>query len=268
MISALSANQADVVTEACKAYQRDGFWITPPLLDDADLSNAVAVMDRIVAGDYLTGVAPNAVHWKPGDDPAAIVKIDDPQRSDPAVTELVSQPAIGEWAAALTGAEMVQVWAIQLLRKPPGGAAGANVGWHQDDDYWSEWWDGEVFTCWLALSDVTLEAGPMSFVPGSHRWGFIGAGNFFDQDLDGRRGGMKLPEGAGWSEVAAVLPPGAASFHNRLTMHGSGPNTTSGYRRSYAIHLRTEKSRLKEGAPSYYRETLGDPALSPIIFGG
>ena len=40
-----------------------------------------------------------------------------------------------------------------------GQTINTNIGWHQDRTYWQEWDDGsELFTAWIALSDVTAEA--------------------------------------------------------------------------------------------------------------
>ena len=248
------------------AYERDGFCIAPPLLDPALVTDAHAVMDRVIQGEYATGTEPMHVNWRPGSDPSQIVKIDQPQMADHAITDLFRRSRIGEFAAALTGADLIQVWAVQLLYKPPAGAAHTTVGWHQDDDYWNAWWEGEVFTCWLALTDVTEEAGPLRFVKGSHEWGFLASGNFFAGDLDGLREKFSVPADATWEEHAALLPAGAASFHHRRTIHGSGPNTSSGPRRSYAVHLRTERSKEIGSAPEIYHEHLSDDAMSPILF--
>ena len=163
---------------------------------------------------------------------------------------------------------MVQVWWVQLLLKPPGraGAPGANVGWHQDRNYWQVWKGGsELFTAWVALSDVTPQAGPMRFVRGSHPWGLTGRSDFYGQDHDAQRGEIPVPEGECWEEVPAILPPGGVSFHHCLTFHGSGPNLTAEPRRSFAIHMRTEKSHPVGGARQGLTKFIDDPASCPII---
>jgi ectoine hydroxylase-related dioxygenase (phytanoyl-CoA dioxygenase family) len=175
----------------------------------------------------------------------------------------VSDPAIGRLAAAATGARWVQIWATQLLFKPPGDGGSASVGWHQDLFYWQTVWEGEVFTAWLALSDVTPDAGPMRFVRGSHQWGMQEGGDFFNINLDGLKENLKI-ENREWKEVASVLPPGGVSLHHNLTLHGSGANRSSGPRRSIAIHLRTEKSRPIAEHP--YTTELADPIKCPVIF--
>lgn len=253
------------------AYERDG-WCTAHGLAGADeIATANAVADRVIAADYETGIKPLGVNWRPGEDPTRIVKIDQPQMADPAVCDLFRRSRIGEVAAGLTGASMVQVWAVQLLHKPPAAAGETvwgSVGWHQDDDYWHEWWEGEVFTCWIALVDVTDELGPVRFVPGSHRWGWRGAGDFFSQDLDGMAGSFPVPEGETWTEQAALLRAGHGTFHHRSTVHGSGHNTGDRPRRGYAVHLRTERSEPMATAPPAYIDHLDDPGLAPVLFGG
>ena len=78
--------------------------------------------------------------------------------------------------------EMVQVWWVQLLYKPvsrPEATVQTNVGWHQDRQLWSTWEEGsELFTAWVAVSDVTEDACPMRFVRGFHNWGLLNQGDF------------------------------------------------------------------------------------------
>jgi ectoine hydroxylase-related dioxygenase (phytanoyl-CoA dioxygenase family) len=266
---------AQTDTSLLAPYDRDGFVIAPPLVEAELVEEAIQHMDAVIAAEYETGVAPHWRKWNPGDEEARLRKIDQPQRCDRTIQRLVAHPAIGRAAAELAAASMVQVWGVQLLYKPSGGGAAGNVGWHQDQQYWLRWWtaDSEIFTCWLALSDVTENAGAMRFVPGSHRWGLLGEGDFYETELDKQRDEIHLPNGEQWREVPAQLAPGAGSFHHRLTYHGSGPNTSGAPRRSFAIHLRTERSELADlsslpADQAAYMSYLDDRDICPVIFAG
>ena len=251
-------------------YQADGFLIHPEPVIPADLvRRAVDGMDALRRGGYATGVPPQPSPWNPGDDPGKLCKIEMPQVASRAIMELIRHPALGALAAAVTGAQMVQVWWVQLLVKPPSdpGGAGTNIGWHQDRHYWQVWEAGsELFTAWVALSEVTAAAGPMRFVRGSHRWG-LQQSDFYAQDHDAQRQAIRVPDGERWEEVPTLLPPGAVSFHHNLTYHGSGPNETTEPRRSFALHLRTERSRPVDDARQGLTRFIDDPAYCPVIYG-
>jgi ectoine hydroxylase-related dioxygenase (phytanoyl-CoA dioxygenase family) len=137
------------------------------------------------------------------------------------------------------------------------------VGWHQDKHYW-RYWEGEVFTVWIAVSNVTEQSGAMRFVRGSSRWGYLEGSNFFQHDIASGRRALRVPDGAAWEEVPAVLPPGAFSIHHALTLHASGPNLEDTPRRSFAVHMRTEKSRPV--ADDYYVRHLDDPLIAPVLY--
>ena len=180
-------------------FAADGFYVhtAPPLPRDL-IDRAVVGMDEVRAGRYDTGVAPEGSYWKPGDDPQKLGKIEMPQIANGAIWELLTHPALGELAGQITGAAWVQIWWVQLLYKPPtppGGTLSTNVGWHQDRHYWQVWEEGsELFTAWVALSDVTADAGPMRFLRGSHRWG-LQASDFYCQDHHAQRTAIRVPEG-------------------------------------------------------------------------
>jgi len=262
-----TANSTLVVAE----FERDGYYLAPPVLEPELLAAANARMRAVIVGEYETGIPPCSRNFAPGTGLDKLQKIDNAHRCDDVLLAAVSHPALGEWAAAVTGASMVQIFATQLLFKPPGGQGGVNVGWHQDMEYWQAHLWGEVFTAWLALSDVTPEAGPMRFVRGSNHWGLLNAGDFFDGDMAAIRERIQGKESAEWEEVAAVLPPGGVSFHHNLTVHGSGANLSSNPRCSFAIHLRTERSGLVEGVDyrtAGWLNDFEDERACPVIYRG
>jgi ectoine hydroxylase-related dioxygenase (phytanoyl-CoA dioxygenase family) len=224
-------------------------------------------MDAVLEGVYETGVAPYRRFWNPEDGPNRLRKVDDAHWSDDTIRELVTHPSIGEWAAAATGAKLVQLWSCQLLVKPAGVTTGANVGWHQDLPYWRRWFTDGVLVAWVAVSDVTEDAGPLRFVRGSHRWGALEGGDFFASgDIDALRDRLDVPSGATWDEVPALLAPGAFSLHHNLVLHGSGPNMSDRPRRSFAVHLRTERGVPLAGDDVHYVTGLDDLERHPVLF--
>lgn len=264
--------QTDEALPARQRYEQDGFYIcTDPLIPLDLVERAVAGMDAVRAGNYDTGVPPRPSRWNPGDDPNALCKIEKPQIANRAIMELVSHPALGEKAAEVSGARAVQVWWVQLLYKPPsapGQEPRTNIGWHQDYSYWGAWEEeSELFTAWVALSDVTPETGPMNFVAGSHRWGLSTESDFYSQEYASLRETIRNAHGQEWREVPAILPRGSASFHQKLTFHGSGPNLSSQPRRSLAVHMRTENSRPKDDLRQGLTAFIDDPAYCPIVVG-
>lgn len=253
-------------------YRRDGFVVCrQPLLPLDVVERAKAGMDAVRAGEYDTGTPPRPSRWKPGDDPNALCKIEKPQIASRAIMELVSHPLLGAKAAQVSGAEAVQVWWVQLLYKPPsrpGQQAGTNIGWHQDYNYWGAWEEeSELFTAWVALSDVGPDSGPMNFVVGSHRWGLSTESDFQSQEQEGLRETIRKRHGREWREAPAILPAGGASFHQKLTFHGSGPNLSPQPRRSFAIHLRTEKARARDGLRQGLTAFIDDHSWCPVIYG-
>jgi ectoine hydroxylase-related dioxygenase (phytanoyl-CoA dioxygenase family) len=163
----------------------------------------------------------------------------------------------------------VQVWWVQGLIKPsaaPGAVVPTNVGWHQDRQYWKLWTkESELFTAWVALSDVPAASGPMIFARGSHQWGLLDQGDFFGQDQSSIRNGITVPTGRTWEEVQAILPLGGVSFHHNLTFHGSGPNTSGKPRMSVALHMRTDKSAAEPGEKDpWLMKWVNDESVCPV----
>jgi len=249
-------------------YQRDGFYIhAQSVLGPDTLERAAQGLSQVRDGYYDTGEPPVESPWVPGGDPTKLCKIEMPQIASTDLRDALSSPMLGQVVAAATGAKMVQVWWVQGLYKPgtPDAATGGIVGWHQDLTYWGAWDEGsDLFTAWLALSDVRSETGPMVFVPGSHHWGLLQGSDFYSQDPAAVRAGINMPTGETWREVSDVLPPGGVSIHHRMLIHGSYQNNSTRPRLSMAIHMRSEKSSIRDGEG--FARFLDRPEICPVIF--
>lgn len=70
-----------------------------------------------------------------------------------------------------------------------------------------------------------------------------------------------------WEEVEAVLPAGGVSGYDKGTLHGSGPNSSDGPRRSFAIHMRTEESSTVGNLRERLTEYIDDLDRCPVIYG-
>lgn len=254
------------MTDNAEQYARNGFCLlSAGAIADPLIEQAQRGMIEVRDGHFDTGVPPTS---HPGYDPGKLCKIDAAHTANTALYKLLTESRLGESIAAVTGSQMVQVWASQLLIKPSGSAEAGHVGWHQDRQYWAFWQGDEgLFTAWIALSDVGADSGPMCFVPGSHRWGFLNQGNFFASDQQALREAIDMPEGESWQEIPAILPAGGVSLHHGLTFHGSYANTSGQPRCSLAVHLRDERAQPVPGDESYYVSHLNESQYSPVIYG-
>ena len=209
-------------------------------------------------------------NFEPGNPKDKLIKINNAHFVDSPLLKLISYHLIGEWASfILGGAKQVQVWHTRLLYKPTGGTTKGNIGFHQDYNYWQMFKNPEgILSAWIALSDITIETGPMCFIPGSHLWGLLDPGNFHEQNVEKARSGIKLKQGQEWIEYPAIMSRGSVSFHHPMTFHGSGPNSSDKPRRSIAVHFCTEKSCLVRDNEYVTRETLKSQDENPIIYRG
>ena len=257
------ADPQDKISAAQESYHKNGFYLSEPIIPESLVQRARGGVDAILRGEYQHGMIPQV--FDNGTDPNRLRKIDQVHTCNDVLREVATHPAIGRLAAELSGRPWIQLWAVQMLYKPPGGAVVGNVGWHQDSQYWKYWEDdSELFTAWVALSDVTVEAGAMKFAVGSNHWGLLDAGDFFTPTQGAPV--AAIPKGETWTEVPGVLRPGGVSFHHRYTYHGSGPNVSDSPRISLALHLRTDRSKVKADATDYYVSHIDDPIICPVIY--
>ena len=147
----------------------------------------------------------------------------------PSIRKYVLNRRIGEIARRLTRSSSVRLWHDHALIKYPRDSKA--TAWHQDQVYWPMNETGAL-SCWMALDDVTVQNGCMSFIPGSHKLGPLAPVDLGNAGTDSLL--TLLPPGlkSASSPVAMEMKAGSCTFHNGLTFHYAGPNVTGNPRRA------------------------------------
>jgi phytanoyl-CoA hydroxylase len=139
-------------------------------------------------------------------------------------------------ANQLQGGDMVADY-DQVLAKMPK-SQDAIFAWHQDMAYWPPFTaEKATATCWLAVSDASVENGCMRFIPGTHK------------EKDTRPhypvSGSRRESHALFTEVLpgdqvvnVPIRRGDITVHNESVMHGSGPNLSDTWRKAYVLAFR------------------------------
>ncbi|MEE2821724.1 MAG: phytanoyl-CoA dioxygenase family protein [Acidobacteriota bacterium] len=108
------------------------------------------------------------------------------------------------------------------------------VSWHQDSTYYGLR-PPATATAWLAISDSTVEAGCMRFIPGTHHEGILKHTETWNKDNLLIRG--QRIEGIDESQAAdVILAAGEFSIHHEAVIHGSNPNRSDDARIGLSIH--------------------------------
>jgi hypothetical protein len=235
------------------AFDARGYHIHGKLFSDEEVEDLRAHCEMICQGQYVNGVPPDGVGWKPGGDPLAVRKMDNCWKADPVIAAAVLSPRLGHIAAQLINAPSIRMWHDQFLHKPARG--GRTVTWHQDWAYWQMIGECQTVTCWIALDDVRADSGPMVFLEGSHKFGlFPTPGRISGED-------SAFPEltpevRAACREVPVIIPAGHVSFHHGMTLHGSERNTSPITRRAMVSHVMSGECTYKPGQGHHNEEFM------------
>ncbi|MGO4268268.1 phytanoyl-CoA dioxygenase family protein [Paenibacillus sp. TAF58] len=241
-------------------FNRDGYWISPKLLDDDQIARLRHAHERVWTGDYDgDGLPMNHYHTNPN--PDSLRKLDNGWWINDEIRSTVTDPLIGELAADLLETDEIRLWHDQVIYKPGVGdkeTQSGNVGWHQDYGYWQCSSNSNMITVWIALQDTDLSNGGMMTILGSHKWGLIPDSNtFFDPNMEELRN--KYAAGREWVEEPCILKAGQASFHHALTFHGSGANKTDEPRMSVVAHLMPGGTSYRTGVQRHDNSRLLGP---------
>ena len=111
--------------------------------------------------------------------------------------------------------------------------------WHQDNGYlFVE--PQHYLTCWIALTDATIDNGCPQVVPGLHKEGTLA--HYYVDTL-----GYECFEEPPTDPLVAEVKAGGAVFFSSLTPHLTGPNFTNSTRKAYIVQYASSGARVLEG---------------------
>lgn len=239
VVAGLSADQAE-------AYRRDGFISGIPVFDAdrvAEVRRAIETLEH----RHRNGAGGHNLNQFFRVNGHIVI---------PLLAELARSDRILDAVESLLGPNLL-VWSVELFIKEPGSKK--SVSWHQDITYWGMGETDDEITAWVALSDVSVEAGCMRFLPGSHLGGLVAHDDTFAEDNLLSRG----QEITGVDEAKAVhgaLRPGDMSLHHGRCLHASGPNRSKDRRIGLAIRYVTPEVRDKAPGRDYAMLVRGQDA--------
>ncbi|MDH3665675.1 MAG: phytanoyl-CoA dioxygenase family protein [Paracoccaceae bacterium] len=263
----------EITTEDVEAFARDGFLIRERIISPEAVDYLRNAMARSFEGGFDSGLMPDEVNWKPGDDPHVTRQICNVWKSNQALASVILSEATGQAVARLNGWPGARLAQDNLLWKPPmrDGQPGGTLGMHQDSAYagWAE--PRLMCTAWIALDDVSTEGGTMEFARASHLWGHAGPIGAFHNPADYKEAFRRAAEAACVAKpemVSVAVPAGGGSIHHGWLWHGSGPNRTGNPRRSVVSHCLSSEARFTDEVGYVYSryKRLDTDAMDEAFF--
>ncbi|MCA8953304.1 MAG: phytanoyl-CoA dioxygenase family protein [Planctomycetes bacterium] len=213
-------------------YHRDGFAGPLDLLAQGEVAEVREAIAEVI--DHLDDLEPElyeveAAHLeRPGE---VVCHFLGGWLVHPVLRELAFDPRIAAVAAAALGVDTLRLFHDQVFSKPPHHPGV--VPWHQDYSYWRRTAPVQHVTVNLLLDDSDEDSGCLMFLPGSHRLPLLPPIPF-DADLEAIR--EHVASELDWDPVAVPCRAGQATIHHPLTLHGSGPNRSSRWRRAAVLN--------------------------------
>jgi len=203
--------------ELIDSYRRDGFVKVPSILSKEDAAKYydAALKVREVHKDNMGGGATFSQSLN-------VYKEHESMRS------LSLNPNIAAVAEKLAGVAL-RIWHDQILIKNPHN--NAPTEFHQDQAYWPHGNSKNPISCWIALCDVPVEKGCMSFIPGVQD-----RNDLIPQDLLDAQSLMTIcPEMKWETRVTHPMRAGDCTFHHGRTPHRANSNETDDPRVAHVV---------------------------------
>jgi hypothetical protein len=235
--------------EWIQTYRRQGFVHIPGIISKEEAAGfhaiALDLAERLKEKDHARG----------GKAAAVFTQLVNVWQEDEGMRRLSLHPNVGAVAQRLAG-KPLRLWHDQILIKQPHRSAPTE--YHQDQPFWPHAASPDPLSAWIALVDVPVERGCMTFIPGSHTRTDLAAQDLTDaHDLF-----RKCPDLIWEPRVTIPLRAGDCTFHHARCAHMATPNLTDEPRVAHVIiyidagtiyrampHPVTDPLGLRDGAP-------------------
>lgn len=239
-------------------FNRDGYCLLEKAVSDKDIARLLRDIDPVEAGTGDTVLhLEGSRHFTYKKDAMTFAR--NLVAKSKAVRDLITGPLFQALSHDLIGPDVRLYW-DQAVYKKPGKAKV--FPWHQDNGY--TFTDPQAYvTCWLALTNATIDNGCPWVLPGLHHMGTMLHDNA-ENGLELR--GSQSPD----IEKTAIAVPAQAGdmvIFSSLTPHKTGANISDTTRKALIIQIMPAGLAFigEDGS----RDIKADPVLNmPILIDG
>jgi len=205
--------------DQARAWDEDGYFLLEDAFDSKAIEQITAEIDPFEAEmeEYLIAkMGGKHLIARAGE----ITFTNDLAVRSPKIREFIRGPVFEDLCNDLIGPDVRLYWDMAVYKKAGNDKP---FPWHQDNGY-AFVVPQQYVTCWLALTDATVENGCPWVMPGAHRQGTLThrATNLGLVCLEGE------PDGA----VSVPVRAGSIAVLSSLIPHTTGPNLTTQTRKT------------------------------------
>jgi ectoine hydroxylase-related dioxygenase (phytanoyl-CoA dioxygenase family) len=216
-----------LTAEQVRQFDEAGYFVLEDVFTADELAPIITELDRIesLTDQFLQLAEDGRVMIA---ETGAITFSPNPVRNSETLREFTRHAKLLGICADLVGPDVNLYWDQAVYKKPE---KPRRFPWHQDNGYtFVE--PQQYLTCWIALTDATVENGCPQVAPGLHRLGTLE--HTYIEPL-GWQIFEEPPE-----KVAAPVRAGGVVVFSSLTPHLTGPNTTHDVRKAYIVQYAPE----------------------------
>jgi ectoine hydroxylase-related dioxygenase (phytanoyl-CoA dioxygenase family) len=218
------------------AFERDGFFVVPRFADPDVCKAMLERVSELCAAAETGGDVARALRMPepalkdaPGRAAERTSKLFRIHREEPVFRAFATEPRLLPLVAGLLGPEL-DCFLSQFIFKNPGALGQP---WHQDA-YYFPFDRGPQVGVWLAVTEATLENGPLWVLPGSQREPIHAVEP--DRRAHAQFGYVEITDHDTSGEIPVLLEAGdLLVFHSHL-MHKSTDNRSRGMRAAMVYH--------------------------------
>lgn len=238
--------------EQVEQYHRDGFVLVEDAIDPDTIAELREAIDHheARAEDFLRSLPDETMFIAQADKITFTVHL--VERCAPA-RRFAHHPALTDICHDLIGPDVRLYWDQAVYKKPE---PDREFPWHQDNGYaFVE--PQQYLTCWVPLTDATVDNGCPWVMPGLHRLGTL--------VHDATPVGFQcLHDSTGAVPVEAAA--GSVVVFSSLTPHRTGPNITDATRKSYIVQYAPDGAVVVDAEGRHTPQT--DPARQFQVLSG
>lgn len=219
-----------VSDEQARSWNENGYFLLENVIAPAEIDMLQGEIDPLEekANLYLRSLEDKKQFIARADELTFSLHI---VRRSASVRQFVAGKVFADLCLDLLGDDVRLYWDQAVYKKPE---TPREFPWHQDNGY-TFIRPQDYLTCWIPLTDATLENGCPWVVPGAHRLGTL---DHWTTEL----GYQCVAEAK--NPVAVPAKAGDIVVFSSLTPHRTGPNVTDRERKAYIVQYAHDGSRM------------------------